>query len=78
MCICRAPGCPSARSGHRMVNYKKLLIVFGGFHDNIRYGYLMDQYGYLMHTFSEKMGANCVINRLCMISRHDITRLDCT
>ena len=30
-----------------MVNYKKLLIVFGGFHDNIRYGYLM-------YTFSEK------------------------
>ena len=35
----RASGGPSARSGHRMVNYKKLLIVFGGFHDNIRYSY---------------------------------------
>ena len=25
---------PSARSGHRMVAYKKKLFVFGGFHDN--------------------------------------------
>lgn len=30
----RAPGGPSARSGHRMVALKKNLIVFGGFHDN--------------------------------------------
>jgi len=29
-------GGPSARSGHRMVVYKKYLIVFGGFHDNLR------------------------------------------
>ena len=30
------PGGPSARSGHRMVQCKKQLIVFGGFHDNTR------------------------------------------
>ncbi|XP_024887164.1 kelch domain-containing protein 4 isoform X1 [Temnothorax curvispinosus] len=28
---------PSARSGHRMVHVKKQLIVFGGFHDNLRH-----------------------------------------
>ena len=31
-----AAGGPSARSGHRMVALKKQLIVFGGFHDNLR------------------------------------------
>jgi len=31
-----ATGSPSGRSGHRMVAYKNLLIVFGGFHDNLR------------------------------------------
>jgi len=31
-----ASGGPSARSGHRMVALKKQLIVFGGFHDNLR------------------------------------------
>jgi len=31
-----ATGGPSARSGHRMVVSKKLLLVFGGFHDNLR------------------------------------------
>ena len=30
----RAKNPPSARSGHRMVVYKRLLMVFGGFHDN--------------------------------------------
>ena len=30
----RGPGGPSARSGHRMVLFRKLLLVFGGFHDN--------------------------------------------
>ncbi|KAF3793696.1 Kelch domain-containing protein 4 [Nymphaea thermarum] len=29
-------GCPSARSGHRMVLYKHKLIVFGGFYDTLR------------------------------------------
>jgi len=28
-----APGRPSPRSGHRMIAWKKLLIVFGGFHE---------------------------------------------
>jgi N-acetylneuraminic acid mutarotase len=31
-----AAGGPSARSGHRMVVVKKQIIVFGGFHDNLR------------------------------------------
>ncbi len=29
-------GAPSARSGHRMVMVRKHLVVFGGFHDNLR------------------------------------------
>lgn len=32
----RAPGGPSARSGHRMVLCKRQLIVFGGYHDNLQ------------------------------------------
>lgn len=36
---CRSPGGPSARSGHRMVAFKKQLFVFGGFHDNARWSY---------------------------------------
>ncbi|XP_006817339.1 kelch domain-containing protein 4-like [Saccoglossus kowalevskii] len=32
-----APGAPSSRSGHRMVVCKRQLIVFGGFHESIRY-----------------------------------------
>ena len=31
-----ATGGPSARSGHRMLAVKKQLVVFGGFHDNLR------------------------------------------
>lgn len=31
-----APGGPTSRSGHRMIYGKKQLIVFGGFHDNLR------------------------------------------
>ena len=31
-----ATGGPSSRSGHRMVLLKRHLIVFGGFHDNLR------------------------------------------
>jgi len=31
-----AGGGPSGRSGHRMVVFKHFLIVFGGFHDNLR------------------------------------------
>ncbi|XP_044252755.1 kelch domain-containing protein 4-like [Tribolium madens] len=41
----QAPNGPSARSGHRMVYVKKNLIVFGGFHDNLRdYKYFNDVY----------------------------------
>ncbi|RWR96935.1 kelch domain-containing protein 4 [Cinnamomum micranthum f. kanehirae] len=29
-------GCPSARSGHRMILYKHKIIVFGGFYDTLR------------------------------------------
>jgi len=29
-------GGPSPRSGHRMVAFRKTLVVFGGFHDNSR------------------------------------------
>ena len=31
-----AAGGPSPRSGHRMVVVKKQILVFGGFHDNLR------------------------------------------
>ena len=34
--IFSASGGPSSRSGHRMVLLKRHLIVFGGFHDNLR------------------------------------------
>ncbi|KAH0821610.1 hypothetical protein GEV33_001181 [Tenebrio molitor] len=43
----QAPNGPSARSGHRMVYVKKNLIVFGGFHDNLRdYKYFNDVYSF--------------------------------
>ncbi|KAI0236404.1 Kelch domain-containing protein 4 [Lamellibrachia satsuma] len=49
----KTPGGPSARSGHRMVNYKKLLIVFGGFHDNIRdYKYYNDVHAFNTETYT--------------------------
>lgn len=39
----RAPGGPSARSGHRMAHVKRQLFIFGGFHDNLRdYKYYND------------------------------------
>ncbi|KAK2147837.1 hypothetical protein LSH36_532g05014 [Paralvinella palmiformis] len=48
-----APGGPSARSGHRMVACKKLLLVFGGFHDNIRdYKYFNDLYAFSLETYT--------------------------
>ncbi|XP_053401413.1 kelch domain-containing protein 4-like isoform X2 [Mercenaria mercenaria] len=48
-----APGGPSARSGHRMVQCKKQLIVFGGFHDNIRdYKYFNDVYAFNLDTYT--------------------------
>lgn len=43
---------PSARSGHRMVLVKKQLIVFGGFHDNLRdYRYFNDVYSFNTETY---------------------------
>ncbi|CAN7992333.1 unnamed protein product [Ixodes hexagonus] len=42
-----APGGPSARSGHRMVQLGRRLIVFGGFHESIRdYHYFNDVYSF--------------------------------
>ncbi|EFN78372.1 kelch domain-containing protein 4 [Harpegnathos saltator] len=47
-----APNGPSARSGHRMVLLKKQLIVFGGFHDNLRdYKYFNDVYAFDLETY---------------------------
>ena len=46
-----APGGPSSRSGHRMVVVKKLIIVFGGFHDNTRdCKYFNDLHAFDMET----------------------------
>lgn len=48
----QSPNGPSARSGHRMVCVKKNLIVFGGFHDNLRdYKYFNDVYIFNMETY---------------------------
>ncbi|XP_067004041.2 kelch domain-containing protein 4 [Anabrus simplex] len=50
-----APGGPSARSGHRMVCVKKQLIVFGGFHDNLRdYKYFNDVYAFNLENYTWK------------------------
>ncbi|XP_015585938.1 kelch domain-containing protein 4 [Cephus cinctus] len=47
-----SPGGPSARSGHRMVHVKKQLIVFGGFHDNLRdYKYYNDVHIFNLTTY---------------------------
>lgn len=47
-----SPNGPSARSGHRMVYLKKHLIVFGGFHDNLRdYKYFNDVYSFNTETY---------------------------
>lgn len=41
----RAPGGPSARSGHRMVLVNRQLLLFGGFHESFRdYRYFNDVY----------------------------------
>ena len=48
----RAPGGPSSRSGHRMVIFKKQLIVFGGFHDNVRnFKYFNDVHSFNLETY---------------------------
>lgn len=47
-----SPNGPTARSGHRMVLLKKQLIVFGGFHDNLRdYKYFNDVYSFNLETY---------------------------
>jgi len=49
----KAPGGPSARSGHRMIAMKKQLFVFGGFHDNTRdYKYFNDVYSFDIETYT--------------------------
>nr|CAD7453210.1 unnamed protein product [Timema tahoe] len=48
-------GGPSARSGHRMVCVKKQLLVFGGFHDNLRnYKYFNDLYAFDLANYKWK------------------------
>ncbi|XP_034190828.1 kelch domain-containing protein 4 isoform X1 [Osmia lignaria lignaria] len=48
-----SPGGPSARSGHRMTLIKKQLIVFGGFHDNLRdYKYYNDVHIFNLDTYT--------------------------
>ncbi|XP_066587276.1 kelch domain-containing protein 4 [Prorops nasuta] len=47
-----AAGGPSARSGHRMAYFKKQLIIFGGFYDNLRdYKYYNDVYIFNIDTY---------------------------
>lgn len=47
----QAKGGPSARSGHKMVLFRKCLIVFGGFHDNLRQcKYYNDVYMFNLET----------------------------
>ncbi|XP_076248349.1 kelch domain-containing protein 4 [Calliopsis andreniformis] len=47
-----SPGAPTARSGHRMAHIKRQLIVFGGFHDNLRdYKYYNDVHIFNLETY---------------------------
>ncbi|XP_070253866.1 kelch domain-containing protein 4 isoform X3 [Myotis yumanensis] len=49
----RSPGGPSGRSGHRMVAWKRQLILFGGFHESTRdYIYYNDVYAFDLDTFT--------------------------
>ncbi|XP_055002180.1 kelch domain-containing protein 4 [Sorex araneus] len=49
----RAAGGPSGRSGHRMVAWKKHLLVFGGFHESSRdYVYYSDLHAFSLDTFT--------------------------
>uniref|UniRef100_A0A8B9XCV4 Kelch domain containing 4 n=1 Tax=Bos mutus grunniens TaxID=30521 RepID=A0A8B9XCV4_BOSMU len=49
----RSPGGPSGRSGHRMVAWKRQLILFGGFHESTRdYIYYNDVYAFNLDTFT--------------------------
>lgn len=48
----RSTGGPSGRSGHRMVAWKRQLILFGGFHESARdYIYYSDVYTFSLDTF---------------------------
>ncbi|XP_051024624.1 kelch domain-containing protein 4 [Acomys russatus] len=48
----RSTGGPSGRSGHRMVAWKRQLILFGGFHESTRdYIYYSDVYTFSLDTF---------------------------
>ncbi|KAK7806727.1 hypothetical protein U0070_005388 [Myodes glareolus] len=48
----RSTGGPSGRSGHRMVAWKRQLILFGGFHESTRdYIYYSDVYSFSLDTF---------------------------
>jgi len=47
-----APGRPSPRSGHRMIAWKKLLIVFGGFHEvHDTFKYFNDVHAFSLETY---------------------------
>ncbi|XP_006888923.1 PREDICTED: kelch domain-containing protein 4 [Elephantulus edwardii] len=49
----RSTGGPSGRSGHRMVAWKRLLVVFGGFHESTRdYIYYNDVHIFNLDTFT--------------------------
>ncbi|XP_023616817.1 kelch domain-containing protein 4 isoform X5 [Myotis lucifugus] len=51
--LTRSPGGPSGRSGHRMVAWKRQLILFGGFHESTRdYIYYNDVYAFDLDTFT--------------------------
>lgn len=47
-----SPNGPSPRSGHRMVVNKNFLIIFGGYHDNLRqYKYFNDVYAFDLENY---------------------------
>lgn len=47
-----AAGGPSSRSGHRMIAFKKQLVVFGGYHDNLGdYKYFNDVHFFDTETY---------------------------
>ncbi|XP_020844864.1 kelch domain-containing protein 4 isoform X3 [Phascolarctos cinereus] len=49
----KATGGPSGRSGHRMVRWKRQLVIFGGFHESTRdYIYYNDVYAFSLDTYT--------------------------
>lgn len=72
-----APNGPSSRSGHRMVFVKKQLLIFGGFHDNLRdYKYFNDAYSFNTETYKwnklETSGTGpCPRSGCCMVPLPD-------